>query len=249
MATIRAAAALAAVLAFASTSAADIDERCSVPAYLTEPLAKLDRATIAAKRDRKLDILLLSGSPSQTGAAKGLRSYPTFFEAALRSQLPGVQTNVTVHAAARRAVPELLPKLPELLSQAQPSLVVWQAGTADAYRGIEADEFSEALRTGIATVLNSGADVVLLDLQYSPRTDQLVDISNYLAHMRTVADSMDVPLFSRYEIMRHWSDSGAFDLTSLRNDGLFEKIHMCIGSLLADFVVRGTSLDEFKGGR
>jgi hypothetical protein len=47
--------------------------------------------------------------------------------------------------------------------------------------------------------------------------------------------------------MRYWNDSGAFDLTSLKNDGLYEKIHQCIGGLLADFVVRATSLEEFKG--
>ena len=43
------------------------------------------------------------------------------------------------------------------------------------------------------------------------------------------------------------SDSGAFDFTSLRDDGLFEKVHQCMGKLLADFVLRATDLDEFKG--
>ena len=67
------------------------------------------------------------------------------------------------------------------------------------------------------------------------------------AHVANLEEELGVPLFDRYSIMRYWNDSGAFDLTSLKNDGLYEKIHQCIGGLLADFVVRATSLEEFKG--
>ena len=72
-------AALAALLAFASPAHATTEDRCDVPAIFAEPLAQLQRATIAARKDRKLDVLVLSGTPSQTGATKGLRSYPLFF--------------------------------------------------------------------------------------------------------------------------------------------------------------------------
>ena len=240
-------AAFAALLAFAPPAYASTEDRCGVPAIFAEPLAQLQRATIAARKDRKLDVLVLSGSPSQTGAAKGLRSYPYFFQERVREKLPDLDVRVTVRSAPRRSVAELLPQLPKLLAETQPSLVIWQAGTADAYRGVDAEEFAAALREGVSTILRAGADVVLVDMQYSPRTDQLIDAANYLAYMRAVADSMDIPLFSRYEIMRHWSDSGAFDFTSLRDDGLFEKVHQCMGKLLADFVLRATELNEFKG--
>jgi hypothetical protein len=240
-------AAFAALLAFAAPAYATTEDRCAVPAILAEPLAKLERTTIAARKDRKLDVLFLSGSPSQTGATKGLRSYPSFFQERLKEKLPALDVRVTVRAAPRRSVAELLPQLPKLLAETQPGLVIWQAGTADAYRGVDAEEFAGALREGVSTILKNGADVVLVDMQYSPRTDQLIDAQNYLAYMRSVADSMDIPFFSRYEIMRHWSDSGAFDFTSLRDDGLFEKVHQCMGKLLADFVLRATDLDEFKG--
>ncbi|MCC6946532.1 MAG: SGNH/GDSL hydrolase family protein [Bradyrhizobiaceae bacterium] len=242
----RVAAALAASLALAPAALAT-DERCSVPSIYVEPLAPLQRATGAAKRDRKLDILLLSGSPSQTGATKGLRSYPSFFDAALRRRFPELSVNLTVRAAARRTVKELLPTLDKLLKETQPSLVIWQAGTADAYRGVSTEDFAASLLQGIETVLRSGADVVLIDMQYSPRTEQLIDASDYRAAMRNVANATDVPLFSRYDIMRFWNDFGAFDLTSLKNDGLYEQVHLCIGELLAGFVARATDLDEFRG--
>jgi hypothetical protein len=224
-----------------------MDERCSVPLIYTEPLASLPRATIAAKRDRKLDILVLSGSPSQTGAAKGLRSYPSFFEEGLRRRLPDLGVNLIVRSAPRRTVSELLPSLEKFLADTKPSLVIWQAGTADAYRGVDAEDFAESLRQGVGMVLRNAADVVLIDLQYSPRTDRLINSSDYIASMRSVASAMDVPLFSRYDIMRYWNDFGTFDLAALKKDGLYEQVHSCIGDLLAGFVVRAAELDEFRG--
>jgi hypothetical protein len=238
---------LAASLTIASTAHAELGGRCYVPGYLSAPAAKLPRATIAAKRDRKLDILLISGSPTQTGGSKGLRAYPSYFEAALRERFPALEIQTVVRSAPRRLVSDLVPKLKDILSEVKPSLVIWQAGTADANRGVDVEDFAAALRSGVSTVLRSGADVLLIDMQYSPRTDKMVDSESYLENMREIADTTDVPLFDRYSIMRYWNDSGAFDLTSLKNDGLYEKIHQCIGGLLADFVVRATSLEEFKG--
>jgi hypothetical protein len=84
-------------------------------------------------------------------------------------------------------------------------------------------------------------------MQYSPRTDQLVDYASYSGEINAAADGAKVPLFDRYEIMRYWNVSGAFDLTSLRDDGLYEKIHVCLGELLADFILRGAGLKEDKG--
>lgn len=243
---VRVAAATAAFLALVSAANAATDERCEIPAIFVEPLSPLPRAAAAARRDRKLDILVLSGSPSQTGAAKGLRSYPAYFQDALREKFPSLEVHVAISAAPRRSVADLVPQLDKVLADARPSLVIWQAGTADAYRGLEAESFAEALRRGLSKVLESGADVVLMDMQYSPRTDNLVDVGGYIANMRWITSSMEVPLFSRYEIMRHWNDTGAFDLGSLRNNGLFEQVHRCIGELLADFVARGAELKEFE---
>jgi hypothetical protein len=81
-------------------------------------------------------------------------------------------------------------------------------------------------------------------MQYSPRTDSLLDATRYVAGVRRVAESVGVPVFSRYGIMRYWNDSGAFDLAALRSDGLFENVHGCLGRLLAAFIVRGAGLDD-----
>ena len=61
---------------------------------------------------------------------------------------------------------------------------------------------------------NAGADVVLMNLQYSPRTETMISVPPYLDNMRVVAQEHDVPLFDRFAIMRQWNDQGEFDLFS-----------------------------------
>jgi hypothetical protein len=231
----------------ASAAHAGTDSRCYVPSFLTEPGAALKRVTESVKRDKKLSIVLISGSPSQTGGTKGLRSYPTYLESTLRERLPGVEVKVEVRAKARQPIHELVPLLPALLDETKPALVVWQMGTVDTLRQTDVESFGQNLRRGMAAIAKGGSDSVLIDMQYSPRTDRLVDYTAYLAEIRDGSDAANVPLFDRYEIMRYWNVAGNFDLSSLKDDGLYEKIHVCIGSLLADFILRGAGLREDKG--
>ena len=243
----RSLAAAAAFVALASAAHAATDSRCYVPSFLTEPGFSLQRAAESAKRDGKLPIVIVSGSPSQVGGTKGRRSYPTYLENALRKRLPGVDVTIEVRAKARQPASALAPLLPAIVGETKPALVVWQIGTVDTLQRSAVGAFGRSLAQGIGAIAELGADTVLLDMQFSPRTDRLVDYASYLEAIRDAAGAAKVPLFDRYEIMRYWSVAGNFDLTALKDDGLYEKIHICIGELLADFILRGAGLKESKG--
>ena len=62
----------------------------------------------------------------------------------------------------------------------------------------------------------AGTDVILMNLQYSPRTETMISAPPYLDNMRVVAQQHDVPLFDRFAIMQQWNDSGDFDFFSAR---------------------------------
>jgi len=237
---------LVALVAITSVAHAT-DNSCFVPAFLTEPGAQLKHVADAVRNDRKLSIVLFSGSPSQTGGTKGRRSYPAYLESALKERLPDVEVKIDVRAKARQTVSELVPLLPAALEETKPTLVIWQVGTVDTLRQSEVETFGRDLRQGLETIAKGGSDAVLMNMQYSPRTDRLVDYTAYLAEIRDGSDAANVPLFDRYEIMRYWNVAGTFDLSSLRDDGLYEKIHVCIGALLADFILRGAGLRDAKG--
>jgi hypothetical protein len=238
-------AALAATIALGSVAHAAMEQRCEVPPSYLEPDAQLPRTSVAVKVEHKLDIVVLSGAPSQVGTGDGPRSYPSFLEAALRERLPNTQIRVQVRTAPRRTTFEVVPALPQLLAETKPTLVIWQSGTVEAYRGIDADAYGRRLKAGVTTLLDGGADVMLVNMQYSPRTDALIDAASYTEAMRQVSDAKDVPFFNRYRIMREWMENGAFDLSALHiGRKEYEDIHRCLGELMAEFIIRAGTLQR-----
>jgi hypothetical protein len=235
---------LAAILAIAAPASvnAGIDERCAVPTEIVETSATLPRAALAIKRGR-LDVMVLSGAPAQT-APGGLHKYPFYLEQALRDRLRDVEIRVFARAEPRRTVMEIMPVLPRLIDELKPHLVVWQSGTIEALRGVDPDGYGRKLDSGVEMVQKRGADVLLINPQFSPRTDFMIDSTSYTEHMRWVAQTREVPFFNRFEVMRHWSESGTFDLAAVRDNGTFEQVHRCIGQLIGEFIVRAATLNR-----
>ena len=98
--------------------------------------------------------------------------------------------------------------------------------------------FAHAVDDGVVALREAGADVVLMNLQYSPRTETMISAPPYLDNMRVVAQQYDVPLFDRFAIMRQWNDQGDFDLFSASHGlDLAKRVHDCIGRALSKFVV------------
>jgi hypothetical protein len=215
---------------------------CDVPDNLVETFAQLPRVGLSVKRDHKLEIVVLSAAPKFSGEASSLKNYPYYLESELRERLKGTDVHVFAQSEPRKTVIEVARDLPHILSERHPVLVVWQTGTVEAMRGIDPDGYGRALNAAIAALQSGGADVVLVNQQYSPRTDFMFDGAPYTENMRWVSQTRDIPLFNRYEVMKHWGETGAFDLTALKNDGTYEKVHGCIGRLIADLVMRAASL-------
>ena len=227
------------LLAAVSARAAD---ECEVPDSLVETFARLPRVGFSVKRDHKLEIVVLSAAPKLSGEASSLKSYPYYLESELRERLKGTDVHVFAQSEPRKSVIEVIKDLPRLLTERQPVLVVWQTGTVEAMRGIDPDGYGRTLDSGVAALQSGGADVVLINQQFSPRTDFMFDGAPYTENMRWVSQTRDIPLFNRYEVMKYWGETGAFDLTALKNDGTYEKVHRCIGRLIADLVMRAASL-------
>ena len=135
----------------------------------------------------------------------------------------------------------------KLLIDEKPDLVIWQTGTLDAIRRIDPDDFKTALDEGMETLHNGGADVILMNMQYSPRTDIMVALGPYADNMRVVAQQREVPLFDRLAIMRHWSDTGAFDLYATGKDNvLARRVHDCIGRGMASMIIDAAHLQAVE---
>jgi hypothetical protein len=107
-------------------------------------------------------------------------------------------------------------------------------------QAVSPGQFSDTLEDGIALAAQAGADTVLVNSQYSPRTESMIALGTYSETMRWVALQREIPLFNRFAIMRQWADLGTFELSGAANKlDTAVRVHDCIGRLLADLVIEG----------
>ena len=234
-----------ALLVLAGPAWAELPAECRVAAHLAEPNFTLPKVT-RALADKKISILVVGAGSSQLPGSNGTKNaYPARLQLALAGQLPGVEVKVTTDIKSRRTAAEMVKALSADFTDAKPSLLVWQTGTTDAMLAVDPDQFSQALDNGINAAHAAGADVVLINAQYSPRTESMIALSTYSEDMRWVALQQEVPLFDRFSIMRLWSDLGTFDLYSATKKlDIAERVHDCIGRLLADLVIAAAKPEE-----
>lgn len=229
---------LLALLALCGPSWAADEPNCRAAQDQVEnafPLPQTAKA-IASKR---LNILVVgagsSALPGQDGAKK---AYPARLQAALAAGFPQAKIEVATDVQPRRTAEEMAAAFGGALAKARPQLVIWQTGTVDAMRGVDPDLFSQSLERGIATARSFRADLILVNAQYSPRTESMIALGTYSDLIRRVAAQQEVPLFDRFAVMKTWADLGVFDFSAATKKlDMAEHVHDCIGRLLADLVL------------
>jgi lysophospholipase L1-like esterase len=239
-------AAAAAILTICSFSAGFAAERpsCEIPGYLLFDGNQLKHVAEVVAKDHRLTIAVVGTGSSILAGPDGPKSaYPARLEAALRHRLPGTAVKVVTLVRTRQTAEDLAQGMAKLLVDEKPDLVVWQTGTIDAMRRVEPDQFRVALEDGVDSLHKGGADVILMNQQYSPRTETMFALGPYTDSMRVVSREREVPLFDRLSIMRHWSESGAFDLYAAGKDNvLANRVHDCIGRGIAALIIEAAHL-------
>ncbi|HVY59147.1 MAG TPA: GDSL-type esterase/lipase family protein [Xanthobacteraceae bacterium] len=237
--------ALAGLMCSALAAFAGDESACSVASALVHADYPLPRVAQAIANKHLTILVVGSASSSLPGLTGAKHAYPARLEATLGKRLGGVEVRVVTSAQPRETAAEMESNLERLVETNKPALVVWQAGTVDAMRGVDQDAFRATLDDGIETIKDNDADVVLLNMQYSPRTESVISMGAYVDVMRFAALQHEIPLFDRLAIMKHWSELGTFDLYgTTRSTDTAERVHDCIGRLLADLVMDGVKLVE-----
>ena len=211
---------------------------CEVPAYLLTSESSLPKVKAAVKPDGKLNVLVIGSRSSVIGLSDHSAAFPSRLQAYLAEKLPGVTVDVALELQVKKTAEEMAPTLGKLVEDRKPDLVIWQTGTVDAMRQVDGEDFRNALDDGVAAMQKAGTDVILMNLQYSPRTESMISGSAYLDNMRVVAQQHDAPLFDRFAIMRQWNENGDFDLFNPPPGmELAKQVHDCLGRALSVFVI------------
>ncbi|MFZ3358048.1 MAG: GDSL-type esterase/lipase family protein [Xanthobacteraceae bacterium] len=223
-------------------------EQCEVPQSLIESDVGLSRVTSEFKSNRHLYVTVIGSGSSGLSGPDGARSaYPARLEDGLKQLVTSADIKVTAHVQAKETTASMVAKLDKILADDKPSLVIWQAGTVDALDGVDPEEFRASLDSGIEKIRAAGADVILMNMQYSPHTVSMLDVSTYADIMRAVAEEYGVLLFDRFAIMQYWNDAGTFDLyTATKKYDMARRVHDCIGWALASQIIDNAHLDAVR---
>ncbi len=252
----------------ALSQSAHADNACGAPEDTSGIVAPLPQVAHALQPGRQLDILaigsatmfgpeasLLPGTvTSQTfgGSANAIsqggerlqtvseQAFPKQMVRALLSSVPGASITVTVRGGKGLLATEMLGILKDELTRQHFDMVLWQTGTVEAVRNLPPAEFGQTLLEGADAIHAAGADLVLIDPQYSRFLQTNANLDPYAQALQQVAATPGVVLFRRYDLMRSWVNEGQIDLERTAKPDrkrMVEMLHACLGQHLARLVL------------
>jgi hypothetical protein len=235
--------ALLGACAWTCTALASDDNACEVAGHLVSADFRLPHVAEAIA-NKRLDIVVAGTTSSLLSGSMGTaRSYPARLEAALASKLPGIAVKIITYAKAGVTAAEMEKQFTQILGGDRPALVIWQTGTVEAMRRLDPDEFRGVLDDGIDVIQAAKSDVVLMNMQYSPRTELMIAVPPYSEAMRFAALQHEINLFDRLAVMRHWGELGVFDLIeATKKIDTAARVHNCVGQLLGRLIIEAASL-------
>jgi hypothetical protein len=226
---------LAAPLAHAEAVTLD----CAIPADFNGPPGDLPRVS-SALADGHFDILAI-GTATMVGPEV---AFPYRMLSALQDARPEARITLSVESQRGLTAADQLAMMRAALASRHYALVVWQTGTVEAVRNLSVTDFGETLSQGAGLARQAGADLLLVDAQFSRFLAAKANIEPYEAVLRQAATLPDVQLFRRYDLMRSWVAEGGIDLEQTTADNRLattEKLHRCLGEALAGVVLSGAS--------
>lgn len=216
---------------------------CGMPLDMVDspvPLA----ATARALRGGTLRVLVVgSASVLGPGGSGAEAAWPAQFADRLREARPGLRVELEVRGARGLMAEEMLAIILAATAP-KPHLVVWQAGTVEAARGLDTDWLGRRLNAGLEALRERGVDAVLMDQQFSRFMRANSDIDAYRDTLRMASGVHGAPLLQRYALMQHWAESERIDIERTPRDrrvAATDQLNACLGEALARLVLDGVA--------
>jgi lysophospholipase L1-like esterase len=191
-----------------------------------------------------------SSSTAGYGATSPEFNYPNRLAAQLHRQYPTADITVINRGQGGEDAPEMMRRLQTSVIDMHPDLVIWQVGTNAVLRNLDPAETAKMVEDGIARIQAAGADLVLVDPQYSPRVNEHAESAGKMINLlNKVAELRKVGIFPRFEVMRDWHEKQAIPMD---NFVVADGLHMsdwgyaCFAQLLGDDIIK--SVGQIKLG-
>jgi len=225
----------------ARKASAGID-RCNAPENITALKTPLPHTAARLAEGKSLNIVALGSSSTYgTGATRPEYAYPSRLAALLQARFPDILIRVVNRGVggelgvgtSERIARDVLPE--------KPDLVIWQVGTNDVLHDLDPEGPMAAVRSGIEQIKRSGADVILMDMQYAPAVLMHARYREMEHALWVTARAAGVPLFHRFALMRDWAEHGNMKMSVMVGP---DRLHMtdasydCLARQLSTSILR-----------
>jgi hypothetical protein len=203
--------------------------------------------TAAALRTGQLEVLAVGSGTMLGPRGRPEGSFADHMVQGLREAMPAARIRLTLLAERGMTAAAMTAAIARALEEHRYALVLWQTGTVEAVRKLPPPELGRRLDEGAAAVRQAGADLVLIDPQFSRMLDANADLSPYHAAMREAAARAGAVLFHRYDLIRGWAASGELDLesaTAREREHVIGRLNACLGRALAGTVLHAAGLER-----
>jgi lysophospholipase L1-like esterase len=237
----------------AAKSASDIFSRvpCLAPKGGAKSMGSLPH--VASKLASGEPVVIIAFGSSSTvgyGTTSPEFTYPNRLAAQLHRQYPSADITVVNRGQGGEDAPEMMKRLQTAVIDMKPDLVIWQVGTNAVLRNLDPTETATLVEEGVARIQAAGADLVLVDPQYSPRVNEHAESTGQMVKLLgNVAQLRHVGFFPRFEVMREWHEKQAIPIDDfVISDGLHmtDWGYACFAQLLGDDIIK--SVGQIKLG-
>lgn len=191
-----------------------------------------------------------SSSTAGYGATSPEFNYPNRLAAQLHRYYPSADITVINRGQGGEDAPEMMKRLQTEVIDMHPDLVIWQVGTNAVLRNLDPAETVKMVEDGVSRIQVAGADIVLVDPQYSPKVNERPESAGKIVKLLgRVAELRHVGIFPRFEVMRDWHEKQAIPID---NFVIADGLHMndwgyaCFAQLLGDDIIK--SVGQIKLG-
>lgn len=212
----------------------------------------LERTAERLSTGAPLTILAIGSSTTAgVGASAPGAGYPLQLERLVEAALPDTEVRMHVSGVGGETAAQTLVRLEQQLAIVQPDLVLWQVGTNDALADVHEDAFRQLVERGVASVLATGADLVLIDQQFYPTISRPARYERFVSIVDDVGTRMKACVFSRYGLMKTWALHAPGGLRPmLAADGfhMSDRGYACLAGSLAREIMAAVRTPELAAG-
>lgn len=162
-----------------------------------------------------------SSSTSGFGATSPAASYPSRLEVFLKARFPGIAIRVLNRGVGGEEEANMLARFDKDVIAEKPDLVLWQVGSNAVMRERPVAMEEQLIHTGIERLKRIGADIVLVDPQYTTAVLEKSALVPIVELISAQAREQGTGVFKRFDLMKDWHETRhlPFDAFSVA-DGL-----------------------------